>query len=81
MLLVATTLLYVHIMQAWYTIDQMSPYYTGNTSAIRNNKKALTNLLQYHIVDGKAIRASSLKDKTKLTMMNGETVTVHVTDK
>lgn len=65
--------------QAWYTIDQMSTYYTGNISAITRNKKALTNLLKYHIVDGKAIRASALKDKQKLDMMNGESVTVHVT--
>jgi uncharacterized surface protein with fasciclin (FAS1) repeats len=69
------------LQQAWYTIDQMSTYYTGNTSAVTSNKKALTNLLKYHIVEGKAIRASSLKDKQKLTMMNGEEVTVHVTKK
>jgi uncharacterized surface protein with fasciclin (FAS1) repeats len=68
-------------LQAWYTIDQMSTYYTGNASAITSNKKALTNLLKYHIVEGKAIRASSLKDKQKLTMMNGEALTVHITDK
>jgi uncharacterized surface protein with fasciclin (FAS1) repeats len=59
----------------------MSTYYTGNISAITSNKKALSNLLKYHIVDGKAIRASSLKDKQKLDMMNGESVMVHVTNK
>jgi len=73
--------LWDYLLQAWYTVDQMSTYYTGNATAITRNKKALTNLLKYHIVDGKAIRASSLKDKMKLKMMNGETVTVHVTDK
>jgi hypothetical protein len=71
----------LRLFQAWYTIDQMSTYYTGNASAITSNRKALTNLLKYHIVEGKAIRASSLKDKQKLTMMNGETLTVHITDK
>lgn len=69
------------VLQAWYTIDQMSTYYTGNVSAVVSNKKALTNLLQYHIVEGKAIRASALKDNMTLTMMNGEKVTIHVTDK
>jgi uncharacterized surface protein with fasciclin (FAS1) repeats len=59
----------------------MSTYYTGNATAVTSNKKALSNLLKYHIVEGKAIRASSLKDNMKLTMMNGEEVTVHVTKK
>jgi uncharacterized surface protein with fasciclin (FAS1) repeats len=65
-------------MQAWYTIEQMSGYYTGNPQAVLGNRNALSNLLQYHIVDGKALRAGQLKDNTKLKMMNGEMVTVHV---
>lgn len=59
----------------------MSTYYTGNATAITSNKKALGNLLKYHIVDGKAIRASNLKDNMTLTAMNGEKITVHVTNK
>lgn len=68
-------------LQAWDTVTTMSTYYTGNESAITGNKKALTNLLKYHIVPDRALRASQLKDKTTLKMSNGETVMIHVTDK
>jgi hypothetical protein len=67
--------------QAWYPVEQMSAYYAGNSTAVLGNKKQLTNLLKYHIVAGRAIRASQLKDKMTLKMSNGETVMIHVTDK
>lgn len=64
--------------QAWYTIEQMSGYYTGNPQAVLSNKNALANLLMYHVLDGKALRAGQLKEGQVLKMMNGEPVTVHV---
>lgn len=67
--------------QAWYAIETMSQYYAGNASAVTGNKKQLTNLLKYHVVPDKAIRASQLKDNMMLKMANGETVQVHVTNK
>ncbi|WIA34511.1 hypothetical protein OEZ86_012834 [Tetradesmus obliquus] len=66
---------------AWYTIDTMSNYYAGNTTAISGNKKQLANLLKYHVLPGKALRASQLKDNMTLTMYNGETVMIHVSKK
>ncbi|KAF6260076.1 hypothetical protein COO60DRAFT_1700525 [Scenedesmus sp. NREL 46B-D3] len=66
---------------AWYTIDTMSNYYAGNTTAIMGNKQQLANLLKYHVLPGKALRASQLRDNMTLTMLNGETVMIHVTNK
>jgi uncharacterized surface protein with fasciclin (FAS1) repeats len=67
--------------QAWYTIDTMSNYYAGNATAITGNKKQLANLLKYHVLPGKALRASQLRDNMTLTMYNGETVMIHVSKK
>jgi hypothetical protein len=47
----------------------------------RTDRNALQNLLQYHIFDGRALRAGQLKENQTLTMMNGEKVTVHVSEK
>jgi uncharacterized surface protein with fasciclin (FAS1) repeats len=59
----------------------MSNYYAGNATAITGNKKQLANLLKYHVLPGKALRAGQLRDNMTLTMYNGETVMIHVSKK
>lgn len=59
----------------------MSNYYTGDRDAITGNRTQLVNLLKYHIVPDRAIRASQLKNNMTLKMYNGETARVLVTDK